>query len=90
MPSIPQPSPPDQPDARAEVILGIDTHKDVHAAVVISLLFSLYASFQRREILIITLDALAGAPPSGVVLLENSLRYDMIDHLETDVRAKPL
>src|SRR5689334_6976508 len=36
---MPQPSPPNQqPDARAEVILGIDTHKDVHAAVVISLL----------------------------------------------------
>jgi hypothetical protein len=51
-------------------------------AVVISLLFSLYASFQRREALVITLDALAGAPPSGVVLLENSLRYDMIQHLD--------
>jgi hypothetical protein len=51
-------------------------------AVVISLLFSLYASFQRREALIITLDALAGAPPSGVVMLENSLRYDMINHLD--------
>jgi Ion channel len=51
-------------------------------AVVISLLFSLYGSFQRREVLIITLDALAGAPPSGVVLLENSLRNDMVDKLE--------
>jgi hypothetical protein len=51
-------------------------------AVVISLLFSLYASFQRREVLIITLDALAGAPPSGVVLLENSLHNDMIKHLD--------
>lgn len=51
-------------------------------AVVISLLFSLYGSFQRREVLIITLDALAGAPPSGVVLLENSLHYGMMDHLE--------
>ncbi|GAC1613792.1 MAG: hypothetical protein NVS9B1_22690 [Candidatus Dormibacteraceae bacterium] len=50
-------------------------------AVVISLLFSLYASFQRRETLIITLDPLAGAPPSGVTLLENSLRFDMLDHL---------
>ena len=38
VPSFPQPSPPDQPDAGEEVILGIDTHKDVHAAVVISLL----------------------------------------------------
>jgi hypothetical protein len=51
-------------------------------AVVISLLFSLYGSFQRREVLVITLDALAGAPPSGVVLLENSLRYNMIQHLD--------
>jgi hypothetical protein len=51
-------------------------------AVVISLLFSLYASFQRREVLIITLDALAGAPPSGVVLLENSLHNDMVAKLE--------
>src|SRR5438309_3045717 len=51
-------------------------------AVVISLLFSLYGSFQRREVLTITLDALAGAPPSGVVLLENSLRNGMLDHLD--------
>jgi hypothetical protein len=51
-------------------------------AVVISLLFSLYGSFQRREELIITLDALAGAPPSGVVLLENSLSYGMVQRLE--------
>ena len=51
-------------------------------AVVVSLLFSLYASFQKREVLIITLDALAGAPPSGVVLLENSLHSEMVDHLE--------
>jgi len=51
-------------------------------AVVISLLFSLYGSFQRREVLTITLDALAGAPPSGVVLLENSLRNAMLDHLD--------
>ena len=51
-------------------------------AVVISLLFSLYGSFQKREALIITLDALAGAPPSGVVLLENSLHNEMVDKLE--------
>src|ERR1700730_17992056 len=51
-------------------------------AVVISLLFSLYGSFQRREVLVITLDALAGAPPSGVVLLENCLRNGMVDKLE--------
>jgi hypothetical protein len=39
-------------------------------ALVISLLFSLYAAFQRREVRVITLDALAGAPPSGLTLLE--------------------
>jgi hypothetical protein len=39
-------------------------------ALVISLLFSLYAAFQRREVRVITLDAIAGAPPSGVTLLE--------------------
>ncbi len=51
-------------------------------AMVISLLFSLYASFARREMRIITLDAVAGAPPSGVLLLENSMHYDMVSHLD--------
>jgi hypothetical protein len=69
------------PAARAIALIEGATGLGV-VAVVISLLFSLYASFQRREVLIITLDALAGAPPSGVVLLENSLQNDMIDHLE--------
>lgn len=39
-------------------------------ALVISLLFSLFTSFQRREMAVVALDALAGAPPSGVQLLE--------------------
>src|ERR1019366_7490185 len=38
-------------------------------ALVISLLFSLFSSFQRRETAVVALDALAGAPPSGVQLL---------------------
>jgi hypothetical protein len=42
------------------------------AALVITLLFSLYESFQEREELVVTLDALAGAPPSGVQLLETT------------------
>src|SRR5256885_4244170 len=50
-------------------------------ALAISFLFSLYASFQRREILIVTLDARAGAPPSGVSLLESMAKYDMMDEL---------
>jgi hypothetical protein len=48
-------------------------------ALVISLLFSLYRSFQDREELVVTLDALAGAPPSGVQLLEVAARYHMPD-----------
>jgi len=39
-------------------------------ALAISFLFSLYTSFQRREVLVVMLDARAGAPPSGVSLLE--------------------
>jgi hypothetical protein len=50
-------------------------------ALAISFLFSLYASFQRREILIVTLDARAGAPPSGVSLLETMAKLGMIDDL---------
>jgi Ion channel len=50
-------------------------------ALAISFLFSLYGSFQRREILIVTLDARAGAPPSGVNLLETMAKYDIIDDL---------
>lgn len=50
-------------------------------ALTVSLLFSLYANFQKREVMVITLDALAGVPPSGVVVLENSKRMDMMDHL---------
>jgi hypothetical protein len=51
-------------------------------ALVISLLFSLYGSFQRREVLVITLDAIAGAPPSGLQLLENCARLGTRKQLE--------
>jgi Ion channel len=40
-------------------------------ALGITYLFSLYASFQRREILVVRLEARAGAPPSGVALMES-------------------
>ncbi|TMD09047.1 MAG: two pore domain potassium channel family protein [Chloroflexi bacterium] len=50
-------------------------------ALVVSLLFSLYASFQQREVLVITTDASAGAPPSGVTLLENAAALGMGDLL---------
>jgi hypothetical protein len=46
-------------------------------ALLITLLFSLFANLQRREALVVTLDARAGAPPSGVTLLETCARLKM-------------
>jgi hypothetical protein len=51
-------------------------------AVVISFLFSIVTSFQRRETAVVSLDALAGAPPSGVQLLDACARYRMPQQLE--------
>jgi hypothetical protein len=53
----------------------------VLAALAITLLFSLYQSFQRREELVVTLDAFAGAPPSGAQILETAEAHDMRDEL---------
>ena len=50
-------------------------------ALVITFLFSLYANFQRREARVVMLDARAGAPPSGVTLLETYAQLDMVDQL---------
>jgi hypothetical protein len=52
------------------------------AALVITLLFSLYEAFQRREELVVTLDALAGAPPSGVQILETAAERKMPQRLD--------
>lgn len=51
-------------------------------ALTITYLFSLYASFQRREVLVVTLDERAGAPPSGVTLLETCARLGIRDDLD--------
>jgi hypothetical protein len=51
------------------------------AALAITLLFSLYESFQRREELVVTLDAFAGAPPSGVQMLETAATHGMPEEL---------
>jgi hypothetical protein len=56
-------------------------------ALVISLLFSLYGSFQRREELVVTLDALAGAPPAGLQILETVANHRMPDELVTTFDA---
>ena len=57
--------------ARITILLESATGIGI-AALVITLLFSLYESFQEREELVVTLDAVAGAPPSGVQLLETT------------------
>lgn len=50
-------------------------------ALVVSLLFTLYGSFQQREQLVVTLDALAGAPPSGVQILESAAKSGLRQEL---------
>ncbi len=61
--------------ARFVVIAAAATGLGI-VALVVTFLFSLYASYQRREIPIVLLQAKAGAPPSAVVLLENLARMD--------------
>jgi hypothetical protein len=50
-------------------------------ALLITFLFSLYGSFQRREVAVVVLEAAAGAPPSGVTLLETYARAGILDDL---------
>jgi hypothetical protein len=50
-------------------------------ALTVTYLFTLYGSLERREIAVTTLDERAGAPPSGVTLLEESAREGRVDEL---------
>jgi hypothetical protein len=50
-------------------------------ALVISLVFNLYASFARREVLVLLLDSRAGVPPSGVMFLERFGQRNIVDDL---------
>jgi hypothetical protein len=50
-------------------------------ALVVTFLFSLYGSYQRRERQIVTLEAAAGAPPSAVALLETYAQLQLIERL---------
>jgi hypothetical protein len=50
-------------------------------ALVISLTFNLYGQFQRREVRVLSLDARAGAPPSGVTMLETYAKLDLLEEL---------
>ena len=56
-------------------------------ALVVTFLFSLYGSYQRREAPVVLLQAKAGSPPSAVVLLENLARMELIDKLPEFVRG---
>lgn len=50
-------------------------------ALIITFLFALFGEFQRREILVVTLSARAGAPPSALTLLQAYADDGMIDRL---------
>ncbi|MDQ6671828.1 MAG: potassium channel family protein [Chloroflexota bacterium] len=50
-------------------------------ALCITFLFTLYGSFQRREVAVVVLEAGAGAPPSGVTLLETYAMLHILDDL---------
>ena len=50
-------------------------------ALVVTYLFSLYGSYQRREVQVVTLATAAGAPPSAVSLLETYKRLDLVAQL---------
>lgn len=55
-------------------------------ALTITYLFSLYGSYQRREVLVVTLEARAGLPPSAVAMLETYAKLDMLDDLPRTFR----
>ncbi len=50
-------------------------------ALVVTFLFSLYGSYQRREIEVVALQSAAGAPPSAVALLETYAQLDLVGRL---------
>jgi len=50
-------------------------------ASTLTLLFTLYGSFQRREVAVVVLEPGAGAPPSGVTLLETYALAGILDDL---------
>src|SRR5262249_41043117 len=66
--------------ARVLVLIAAATGLSLFAAV-LTLLFTLYGSFQRREVAVVVLEAGAGAPPSGVTLLETYALAGILDDL---------
>ena len=68
------------PAARIVMVLAAASGLGV-VALVVTFLFSLYGSYQRREIQVVTLQAAAGAPPSPVALLETYARLNLASRL---------
>jgi hypothetical protein len=68
------------PAARVVVVLAAASGLGV-VALVLTFLFSLYGSYQRREVLVVTLQAAAGAPPSAVALLETYAQLGLVGRL---------
>jgi hypothetical protein len=50
-------------------------------ALVVTFLFSLYGSYQRREVQVVALQAAAGAPPAAISLLESYSRLNLVGRL---------
>jgi hypothetical protein len=50
-------------------------------ALVVTFLFSLYGSYQRREMQVVALQAVAGAPPSAVALLETYAQLGLMERI---------
>lgn len=50
-------------------------------AIVLTFLFSLFASFQRREVFVVTLDARGSSPASGLAVLEAYAALDLVHDL---------
>jgi hypothetical protein len=68
------------PAARAVVVVSAVSGLGV-VALVVTFLFSLYGSYQRREVQVVTLQAAAGAPPSAVQLLKTYAKLDLVQRL---------
>ena len=66
--------------ARILVLVAAATGLGV-VALVVTFLFSIYGSYQTRELEVIRLQATAGAPPSAVTLLEAFAQLELRDRL---------
>ena len=50
-------------------------------ALLVTFLFSLFGSYQRREIPVVMLQSKAGSPPAAIVMLETMAHMDLVDRL---------